>query len=755
MKSKNQVEPSHEKILETPFKEALSERYLAYALSTITDRSLPDVRDGLKPVHRRLLYAMHELGLNPQKGYKKAARVVGDVIGKFHPHGEVAIYDALVRMAQDFAARYPLVDGQGNFGNIDGDNPAAMRYTEARLTDVAQALLQEIDEETILFKPTYDGALKEPCLLPARFPNLLANGAMGIAVGMASSIPPHNVGEICAALMHLMDHETSTTEDLLIHLKGPDFPTGGVLIEPAESILKAYETGRGSFHLRAQWIKEDLKGGGYQIVVTEIPYHVQKARLIEKMAELLENKKLPLLIDLRDESAADVRLVLIPKNKQTDPILFMESLFRQTDLEVRIPLNMNALDKEGIPRVLTLKEVLEAFLEHRRHIIINQTSFRLRTLKNRLELLKGFLIAFLNLDEIIELIREEDHPKPIMMDRYVLSDIQAEAILNMRLRSLRKLEEIEIKKEVKDLELQEQELQKIISDDRIQKKVLKGDILWIQKNFGLSHPFGIRRTQLGVAPILPQSDYLFSQKEPLTILSSQKGWIRAIGGHLSQEELQKVKYKEGDSEGYVLNLMSMDKILIGTTRGRFFCLGVDKLSRGRGFGDPLKLMIDLEQDEEILGLYPYGSEDQDQKYLVVAEDGRGFLTKVSNLMAQTRAGKKILTCPDGVRAFGFYRLTQKEDGVAFLGSNHRLLLLKIENLPDLLKGRGVILQKYRGSHLIDCAPFSIKEGLFWEKDGKKYVFENQKYWMGKNGDLGRLIPIDFQNGGKFCQGNGG
>ncbi len=740
-----------ENIIETPFKEALSERYLAYALSTIMDRSLPDVRDGLKPVHRRILYAMHELGLNPQKGYKKAARVIGDVIGKFHPHGEGSIYDALVRMAQDFSCRYPLVDGQGNFGNIDGDNAAAMRYTEARLTDVAQAMLEGIEEETVLLKPTYDGTLEEPGLLPARFPNLLANGAMGIAVGMATNIPPHNVGEICQALLYIMDHPDATIEELLKFMKGPDFPTGGILIEEPDVFQKAYETGRGRFRLRACWTKENVPGGGYITVVTQIPYHVQKNKLIEKMADLLENKKLPFLADLRDESASDIRLVLVPKSREIDPVLFMESLFRETDLEVRIPLNMNVLDADCIPRVMSLRQVLDAFLTHRLNIILSQASFRLKAVKNRLEILRGFLIAFLNLDEIIQIIREEDDPKAIMIPRFHLSEIQAEAILNMRLRSLRKLEEIEIKKETQKLEVEEKELENLLGHETIQKKALKDDILWIQKKFGNATLLGERRTQFEA---LPQGLHIdlesFIEKEPLTVFCSQNGWIRSVNGHLSPEEIQKIKYKDGDSENYVLKVMSTDKLLIGTTNGKFYTLAIDKLPRGRGQGEPLQLLIDLESDADVIGLYPFGPDHQNTDFLMVATDGRGFRTKVENLLAQTKVGKQILTCPKGVKAFGFFPFQNPESSIVLLGSNKRLLLLKMAFVSELSKGRGSMLQKYRGAQLVQAIMMTPLQTIAWKKEkGKQVPLENQHYWTGKCGDVGRLLPVEFQGDGNL------
>lgn len=742
----------HETIIDIPFQTALSERYLAYALSTITDRSLPDVRDGLKPVHRRLLYAMHELGLSPQKGYKKAARVVGDVMGKFHPHGEASIYDALVRMAQDFASRYPLVDGQGNFGNIDGDNAAAMRYTEASLTQVAQAMLEGIEEETVHLKPTYDGTLQEPTLLPARFPNLLANGSVGIAVGMATSIPPHNVGEICEALLYLMAHKDASVQDLLGIIKGPDFPTGGILIEEPEAFLKAYETGRGRFRLRASWTTERVPGAGTVIIVTGIPYTVQKNRLIEKMADLLEAKKLPFLGDLRDESAEDVRLVLVPKTRQVDPEAFMEGLFRETDLEVRISLNMNVLDEEGVPRVMSLKEVLEAFLDHRLRIILSQAKFRLTAIQTRLDVLKGFLIVFLNLDEVIQIIREEDDPKSVIMGRFVLSSEQTEAVLNMRLRSLRKLEEIELKKETLKLEQEEKEIEALLGQEKVQKKALRDDIGWIQKKFGKETLKGERRTELrGLPENLPSFEDLI-EKEPLTVCCSQNGWIKVVGGHITLEEAQKLKYKEGDQEKYLLKVMSTDKILIGTSYGRFYTLSVDKLPRVRGYGEPLQLLIELSSEEEILNLLPFKVEDQEKDFLLLATDGRGFKTKGASLVAQTKVGKQVLICSPSARAFGFFPLQAPETLIALLGTNKRLLLLRTSEIPELSKGRGSMLQKYRGAHLADACIVPEGKILEWHlEQGGTVTLQNQHYWIGKNGAFGRLVPLEFQGEGKLSE----
>src|SRR5260221_2200542 len=579
-------------VRDVDFADALGERYLSYALSTIVSRSLPDVRDGLTPVHRRVLYAMQQLRLDPGAGYKKSARVVGDVIGKFHPHGEVAVYDALVRLAQDFAQRYPLVDGQGNFGNIDGDNAAAQRYTESRLTAVAQALLDGLDEDSVDLRPTYDGSEEEPVVLPARFPNLLANGAKGIAVGMATSIPPHNAGELCDALLHLIDQPKATVAELLAHVLGPDFPTGGVLVEAPETIRAAYETGRGSFRVRARWETEKLKGGTFQVVVTEIPFQVPKARLIERIAELLSNKKLGLLADIRDESTDQVRVVLEPKSRNVDPAVLMESLFRQTELEARFPLNMNVLDAESVPRVMDLKEVLVAFLDHRQVVLIRRSNFRRAEIDRRLDVLKGHLIVFLNLDEVIRIIREEDEPKPALIARFELNEAQADAILNMRLRNLRRLEEMEIRKEFDALTKESDGLAKLLDSEKRRWTAIGKEIAEMGKKFGGDTDLGRRRTEISTPPVaLVVPDDAFLEKEPLTVLASDKGWIRALRGH--DIDPDEIKYKEGDSARYALKCESTDRLLLFATDGRFYTLNAGKLPRGRGFGEPLRLAIDL------------------------------------------------------------------------------------------------------------------------------------------------------------------
>ncbi len=626
------------------FADALGERYLSYALSTIMSRSLPDVRDGLKPVHRRILHAMRQLRLDPASGYKKCARVVGDVIGKFHPHGELAVYDALVRLAQDFSQRYPLVDGQGNFGNIDGDNAAAMRYTESRLSAVAQAMLDGIDEDTVDFRATYDGEDSEPVVLPARFPNLLANGASGIAVGMATSIPPHNAGELCQALLHLIDQPACAAAELLAHIPGPDFPTGGVLVEPPENIAAAYETGRGSFRLRARWAKEPQGHGLYQIVVTEMPFQVQKGRLIEKVAALLEEKKLPLLADIRDESTEDVRLVLEPKTRNVDAEMLMEQLFRLTDLEVRVPLNLNVLDPMGVPRVMSLKEALQAFLDHRREVLQRGSRHHLAAVARRVEILKGQIVVYVNLDEVIRIIRESDDPKAEMIARWDLSEVQAEAILNMRLRALRRLEEIAIRKEIDSLSAEEGRLTTLLGSDRRQWRAVAKEVREIGAEFGGDTPLGRRRTEVAAAPEpveIPAEALV--EREAVTVLCSEKGWVRAVKGHNGSAAEQ--KYKEGDGPRFAVAAETTDRLIVFATNGRFYTLGVDRLPGGRGHGEPLRLMIDLPNEHDVVAMFPYRP---GMELLVAAGDGRGFVVDGEEAVAQTRAGKQVLTPTEGV-----------------------------------------------------------------------------------------------------------
>ncbi len=743
MSSSSNTEPAGE-IRTVRFSDALEERYLAYALSTIMARSLPDVRDGLKPVHRRLLYAMRQLRLNPDQGFKKSARVVGDVIGKFHPHGDQSIYDALVRLAQDFSLRYPLIDGQGNFGNVDGDNAAAMRYTESRLTEAAMALLEGIDEDTVDFRPTYDGAEEEPVVLPASLPNLLANGAQGIAVGMASAIPPHNLAELCDALVHLIKHPRATMAKLVELVPGPDFPTGGVLVEGRESIVEAYKTGRGAFRVRARWHSEKLKGGGYLVVVTEIPYQVQKSRLVEKIAELLAARKLAVLNDVRDESAAEIRLVLEPKSRNVDPVVLMESLFRQTDLETRVSLNMNVLDAEHTPRVMSLKEVLQAFLDHRQEVLLRRTRYRLEQIARRLEVLDGYLIAYLNIDEVIRIIRGEDEPKAILMKRFELSDVQAEAILNMRLRALRKLEEEGIRKEHAALTEERADLKKLLKDEDRRWGVIAAQIGQIKQRFGPKTELGRRRTEIGDAPpdvVVPLEAVV--EREPVTLLCSAKGWIRAMKGH--QEDVSDAKYKEGDRGRFALRAMTTDKLLMFATNGRFYTIGVDKLPGGRGFGEPVRLMIDLPNDQDIVALYVHQPE---RKLLVASSAGRGFVVPEDEVIAQTKNGKQVLNLAEGEEAAACSPVVG--DSVAVIGENRKLLVFPLEELPEMTRGRGVILQKYKDGGLWAVNTFTLADGLSWTTSGGRTRTETDlTAWIGKRAQAGRLPPKGFPKTDKF------
>ncbi len=727
------------------FADALGERYLSYALSTIMSRSLPDVRDGLKPVHRRILHAMQQLRLDPASGYKKCARVVGDVIGKFHPHGEVAVYDALVRLAQDFSQRYPLVDGQGNFGNIDGDNAAAMRYTESRLSAVAQAMLDGIAEDAVDFRPTYDGEDSEPVVLPARFPNLLANGASGIAVGMATSIPPHNVGELCAALLHLIDHPACAVGELNVLVLGPDFPTGGVLVEPPESIRLAYETGRGSFRLRARWATEALGHGLYQIVVTEVPFQVQKGRLIEKIAALLEEKKLPLLADIRDESTEDVRLVLEPKTRNVDAEMLMEQLFRLTELEVRVPLNLNVLDPLGVPRVMNLKEALQAFLDHRRVVLQRRSRHRLAAVARRMEVLRGQIIVYLNLDEVIRIIREGDDPKAEMMARWDLTEIQAEAILNMRLRALRRLEEIEIRKELDGLSSEEGQLTALLASDRRQWRRIAREVGKTGAEFGGDTPLGRRRTEIAAAPEpveIPAEALV--EREVVTVLCSEKGWIRAVKGHNGSAAEQ--KYKDGDAPRFVVTAETTDRLIVFGSNGRFYTIGVDRLPGGRGHGEPLRLMIDLPNEHDIVAMFPYRP---GMELLVAANDGRGFVVDGEEAVAQTRAGKQVLTPAEGAVA----RIcipAEGGDAVAFVGDNRKMLIVKLDGIPLMTRGRGVILQRYKSGGLGDCKVFRLADGLSWRQGENRTRTEtNLGPWLGARGGAGRLVPNGFPRSNRF------
>ncbi len=731
-----------ENIKEAKLADALRERYLAYALSTIVARSLPDVRDGLKPVHRRLLFAMRQLKLDPVSGFKKCARVVGDVIGKYHPHGDSSVYDAMVRLAQDFAVRYPLVDGQGNFGNIDGDKAAAMRYTEARLTAVAVKLMEGLDDNAVDFDKTYDGEEDEPVVMPAAFPNLLANGSSGIAVGMATNIPPHNVGEVCDALIYLIKHQEADVEKLMDFVQGPDFPTGGILAEPRANIIKAYKEGRGAMKVRAKWEKEDLSHGQYQIVVTEIPYLVQKSDLIMKIAKLLSEKKLPLLADIRDESSDKVRIVLEPKSRAVLPEQLMEHLYKNTDLQVNFNLNMNVLDADHTPKVMNLKEVLQAFLKHRDQVLIRRSKYRLDKIIHRMELLQGFLIAFLNLDRIIEIIRNEDEPKPLMMKEFNLTEIQAEAILNMRLRSLRRLEENQIKEEHQALADEKKELEALLESKELRDAKLTLEIKEIKALFGQKTPLGARRTAVIEAAVSVEVPIeAMIEKEPITVVLSKKGWIRALKGHTDVADL---KYKEGDDLKCFVQTYTTDNIIFFTTNGRFFTLRGNMIAGGRGFGEPLRLQIDIPQDADVITMFVYQS---DVKLLVATQKGKGFLVNSNDIIAQTRAGKIILNVADDDKAC----LCKQANGthIAVIGTNRKMIVFTTEEIPVMSRGSGVILQRYQEAKLSDAKFFNLEEGLAFPSGNGIRVEKNISLWMTKRAAVGKIPPVGFPRSNKF------
>ncbi len=734
-------------IVPVDLKAALEERYLAYALSTIMHRALPDVRDGLKPVHRRIVHAMSEMGIRPNSAFKKCARIVGDVMGKFHPHGDASIYDALVRLSQDFAIRYPLVDGQGNFGNIDGDGAAAMRYTEARMTDVAALLLEGIEQDAVDFRPTYNEEDEEPVVMPGAFPNLLANGSSGIAVGMATSIPPHNAHEICDAALHLIKHPDASVEKLLEFIPGPDLPTGGIIIESRENILEAYKTGRGGFRVRAKWETEDLGRGGYQIVITEIPFQVQKSRLIEKIAELLLARRLPLLEDVRDESAEDVRIVLVPKNRTVDATLLMESLFRLSDLESRIPLNMNVLSLGRVPKVMALNEVLTEWLAHRKEVLVRRSKFRLAAIDRRLEILGGLLIAYLNIDEIIRIIREEDEPKPVMMARFGLTDNQAEAILNMRLRSLRKLEEFEIRTEFDQLSKEKGEIESLLASDEKQWQAVSWEIGEVKKKYAKATELGRRRTQFADAPNadVEAIQQAMIEKEPVTIVISQKGWIRALKGHMS--DTSSLTFKEGDGPKLAFSAQTTDKLLLVTTGGKVYTLGADKLPGGRGHGEPVRIMVDMENDQDILTAFVH---DASRKLLIVSTGGNGFVIPETEMVANTRKGKQIMnvSMPDETKLV----VPVIGDHVAVVGENRKMLTFPLSQVPEMSRGKGVRLQRYKDGGVSDVKCFAIATGLSWEDSaGRSFskVGDELLEWMGDRAGVGRSVPKGFPRSGKF------
>ena len=758
----NHIEPVN-------LKSALEERYLAYALSTIMHRALPDVRDGLKPVHRRIIHAMRLLRLNPDQAYAKCARIVGDVMGKFHPHGDASIYDALVRLAQDFAVRYPLVDGQGNFGNIDGDNAAAMRYTEARMTEVATLLMEGIQENAIDFRPTYNEEDEEPIVLPGAFPNLLANGSSGIAVGMATSIPPHNVAELCSSALYLINHPDASVEDLMTteeqweeikreavtdpdallktKVRGPDFPTGGVLVETPDNILEAYRTGRGAFRTRAKWEKEEGNRGTWVIVVTEIPYQVQKSRLIEKIAELLIAKKLPLLDDVRDESAEDIRLVLEPKNRTVDPELLMESLFKLTELESRFSLNLNVLSHGKVPNVLSLDGVLREWLEHRKEVLIRRSEHRKAEIERRLEVLGGYLVAYLNLDEVIRIIREEDEPKQELMRTFELSDLQAESILNMRLRSLRKLEEFEIRKEHDGLSKEKKEIEELLASGTKQWKKISSEIKAVREKYGPKTLLGARRTHFAEAPShdLQDIQQAMIEKEPVTIVVSEKGWLRAMKGHLP--DFSTLAFKEGDKLKLAFHAETTDKILFFTTGGKFYTLGANTLPGGRGHGDPIRILVDMENDQDILTAFVH---DPSAKLLLSSHLGYGFIISESDTVANTRKGKQIMNvkAPDEAKIC----MRVEGDHVAVIGENRKMVVFPMSEIPELTRGKGVRLQRYKDGGVSDIRGFAMDAGLSWQDSaGRTFTRSKEELleWMGARATAGRVVPKGFPRSGKF------
>ncbi len=754
--------------LAEPLRRAIGERYLQYALSTIMHRALPDARDGLKPVHRRILFAMRELRLSPTGGFRKSAKISGDVMGNYHPHGDAAIYDAMARLAQDFNVRYPLVDGQGNFGNIDGDNPAASRYTEARLTEAAEALMEGLAENAVDFRDNYDGTLQEPEVLPAAFPNLLANGASGIAVGMATNIPPHNLDELIAACLHLIRTPDARDETLLNYIPGPDFPTGGIIVEPPENIAEAYRTGRGAFRLRARWGVEDLGRGQWQIVVTEIPYQVQKSKLIEKIAELIQTKKIPILTDIRDESADDIRIILEPRAKTVDPDLLMGTLFRLCDLEVRFSLNMNVLIDGRTPQVCSLKQVLRAFLDHRRDVLLRRSQHRLDKIDHRLEVLEGFLIAFLNLDRVIDIIRYDDAPKDALMREswgrdfvrardeadYVppgpgegeLTEVQAEAILNMRLRSLRRLEEMELIAERDKLMQERADLDDLLASGALQWARISDELKETRKKFGKASPGGARRTEfaeMGAVAEISAEDMI--EREPITVVCSKMGWIRALKGHNADPET--LKFKDGDEGRYFIKAETTDKLLILGSNGRVYTLSCANLPGGRGMGEPVRLMVDLPNEVEMMGLRVHAPDG----HLVVASSaGDGFRVPEAEIVAQTRAGKQVLNVKDGVRALVWGPV--QGDHVAVVGENRKVLVFPLAELPEMTRGKGVRLQKYKDGGLSDLTCFALEDGLSWHDPAgrtRTVLRPELDEWLGKRAGTGRMAPRGFPRNNRF------
>lgn len=727
------------------FRNAISERYLSYALSTIMSRSLPDVRDGLKPVHRRLLYAMLKLKLDPSAGYKKCARVVGDVIGKYHPHGDTAVYDTLVRLAQSFSLRYPLIDGQGNFGSIDGDNAAAMRYTESRMTEICTMLMEDIDKDTVNFRSTYDDSDTEPELMPSSFPNLLANGSEGIAVGMATSIPPHNLHELCDALIYLIDNPNVVDiDEIMQFVKGPDFPTGGVIVDPKSTIMQAYKSGRGSFRVRARWEKENFSHGLYQIVVKEIPYQVQKSKLIEQIATLLRDKKIPLVGNIRDESTDEIRVVIEPKGRNCSAEIIMESLFKQTTLESRISLNMNVIASDNAPRVMNILEVLQEFLAHRKVVVTRRSKFEINKIENRLEILAALKIAYLNIDEVIRIIREEDNPKQEMIDKFKISDTQAEAILNIKLRSLRKLEEEQINAEHDELVKKHEEYNQILNNPKKLCLVIKNEIKVLQKRFGLNTSLGARKTTFeeieAIAQVIDIS--AFVEKEAITIICSKMGWIRSMKGH--NLDLSNIKYKEGDEELFNVETYTTDSIIISASNGKFFTLLADNLAKGKGHGESIKLLIEIDNNE-IVNIFPHKT---GQKILLASSSGKGFIVNSDDVIASTKGGKQIMQVSEGHQC-GICKPLDSGNMVAVIGTNRKLLVFGIDEIPEMKRGQGVTLQKYRDAKLSDIKIFNSEEGLSWSFGSKTRVETQIMSWRAKRGGAGKIPPTGFPKDNRF------
>ena len=729
--------------------DAISERYLAYAMSTIVSRSLPDVRDGLKPVHRRILYGMRQLKLDPKSGYKKCARVVGDVMGKYHPHGDASIYDAMVRLAQNFSVRYPLVMGQGNFGNIDGDSAAAMRYTEAKLSDAALAIMDGLDEDSVDFMDTYSGEEQEPVVMPALFPNLLLNGANGIAVGMATNIPPHNVLEVCDAIVALIKKPDMSVADLVEYIKAPDFPTGGIINQSKQSIIDAYESGRGNFRVRARWKREDLSYGNYQIVIREIPYGVQKSKLIERIADLMEQGKLPSVGDIRDESTEEIRVVIEPKSRVMDAKLIMAQLYSLTELEVKFALNMNVLDKTCVPRVMSLKEVLEAYIEHQVNVLTRRTDFRLRNIAHRLEILEGYLIAYLNLDRVVHIIREYDDAKSRLMEEFKLSDLQAESILNMKLRSLRKLEEMQIRTEADNLKKEQAELNLLISDDEHKRRRVIEQVKNMRAVFAKDKKLSARLTEVNevVEDVVVPVD-AFIVKEPITIILSSKGWIKSVKNHVDLKS--GFAFKDGDSLDVAIHAYTNDKILFAMDNGQFFTLDANRIPSGRGYGDPVRLMIDIPVDAKLVRMFVAMP---DEYLLLATKFGYGFRVKAQDCIAQTKGGKQIMNVSDGDKLVKVFYISKGDDLVAVVGDNRKLLIFDLEELPIFTRGKGVILQKYKEpkTFLSDVKTFVGANGLGWQNGARNFKVEDVRMWEGKRASVGHMPPDGFPKSNKFSK----